>query len=50
MGRIAVAAIVSFWVIPISILVNRVVPEPYMVIMETPFLLIFVQKSSCFND
>lgn len=30
MGRIAVAAIVSFWVIPISILVNRVVPEPYM--------------------
>lgn len=30
MGRIAVAAIVSFWVIPISILVNQVVPEPYM--------------------
>ncbi|XVF08088.1 hypothetical protein REPUB_Repub06bG0195800 [Reevesia pubescens] len=30
MGRIAVAAIVSLWVIPISILVNRVVPDPYM--------------------
>lgn len=30
MGRIAVAVIVSFWVIPISIVVNRVVPEPYM--------------------
>ncbi|KAL2541920.1 DIE2/ALG10 family [Abeliophyllum distichum] len=30
MGRIAVAVIVISWVIPISILVNRVVPEPYM--------------------
>ncbi|KAF3439483.1 hypothetical protein FNV43_RR17761 [Rhamnella rubrinervis] len=30
MGRIAVAAIVSSWVIPISILVNRIVSEPYM--------------------
>ncbi|KAJ6699601.1 ALPHA-12-GLUCOSYLTRANSFERASE ALG10 [Salix purpurea] len=30
MGRIAVALIVSSWVIPISILVNRIVPEPYM--------------------
>ncbi|KAK6244875.1 hypothetical protein QUC31_011284 [Theobroma cacao] len=30
MGRIAVAAIVSVWVIPISILVNRIVPDPYM--------------------
>ncbi|KAI9154113.1 hypothetical protein LWI28_021129 [Acer negundo] len=30
MGRIAVAAIVSMWVIPVSILVNRVVPDPYM--------------------
>ncbi|KAI5325615.1 PREDICTED: dol-P-Glc Glc(2)Man(9)GlcNAc(2)-PP-Dol [Prunus dulcis] len=30
MGRIAVAAIVSLWVVPISILVNHIVPEPYM--------------------
>ncbi|KAK1403577.1 hypothetical protein POM88_003182 [Heracleum sosnowskyi] len=30
MGRLAVAAIVSSWVIPISILVNRIVPDPYM--------------------
>ncbi|XVF76633.1 hypothetical protein PTKIN_Ptkin13bG0282000 [Pterospermum kingtungense] len=30
MSRIAVAAIVSVWVIPISILVNRIVPDPYM--------------------
>ncbi|KAB2630675.1 Dol-P-Glc:Glc(2)Man(9)GlcNAc(2)-PP-Dol alpha-1,2-glucosyltransferase [Pyrus ussuriensis x Pyrus communis] len=30
MGRIAVAAIVSLWVIPISILVSHIVPEPYM--------------------
>ncbi|KAG2690543.1 hypothetical protein I3760_09G191800 [Carya illinoinensis] len=30
MGRIAVAVIVSLWVIPISILVNHIVPEPYM--------------------
>ncbi|KAL6277898.1 hypothetical protein ACE6H2_021499 [Prunus campanulata] len=30
MGRIAVAAIVSLWVVPISILVNQIVPEPYM--------------------
>nr|XP_048319517.1 dol-P-Glc:Glc(2)Man(9)GlcNAc(2)-PP-Dol alpha-1,2-glucosyltransferase-like [Ziziphus jujuba var. spinosa] len=30
MGRIAVAAIVSSWVIPISIIVNRIVSEPYM--------------------
>ncbi|XP_073026341.1 dol-P-Glc:Glc(2)Man(9)GlcNAc(2)-PP-Dol alpha-1,2-glucosyltransferase isoform X2 [Primulina eburnea] len=30
MGRVAVAAAVSMWVIPISILVNRIVPDPYM--------------------
>lgn len=30
MGRIAVALIVSSWVIPISILVNHIVPHPYM--------------------
>ncbi|XP_059427953.1 dol-P-Glc:Glc(2)Man(9)GlcNAc(2)-PP-Dol alpha-1,2-glucosyltransferase [Corylus avellana] len=30
MGRIAVAVIVSLWVIPVSFLVNRIVPEPYM--------------------
>ncbi|XP_074373287.1 dol-P-Glc:Glc(2)Man(9)GlcNAc(2)-PP-Dol alpha-1,2-glucosyltransferase isoform X1 [Apium graveolens] len=30
MGRLAVAVIVSCWIIPISILVNRIVPEPYM--------------------
>ncbi|XP_023739100.1 dol-P-Glc:Glc(2)Man(9)GlcNAc(2)-PP-Dol alpha-1,2-glucosyltransferase [Lactuca sativa] len=30
MGRITVALIVSSWVIPISILVNSIVPEPYM--------------------
>ncbi|KAK7850939.1 dol-p-glc:glc(2)man(9)glcnac(2)-pp-dol alpha-1 [Quercus suber] len=30
MGRVAVAVIVSLWVISVSILVNRIVPEPYM--------------------
>lgn len=30
MGRVEVAAIVSLWVITISILVNRIVPDPYM--------------------
>ncbi|CAI9098223.1 OLC1v1034833C1 [Oldenlandia corymbosa var. corymbosa] len=30
MGRIAVALVVVSWVIPISILVNRIVPDPYM--------------------
>ncbi|KAI9124776.1 hypothetical protein K1719_004103 [Acacia pycnantha] len=30
MGKIALAVIVSLWVIPISILVNHFVPEPYM--------------------
>ncbi|KAI3796850.1 hypothetical protein L1987_39536 [Smallanthus sonchifolius] len=30
MGRLAVALIVSSWVIPISFLVNLIVPEPYM--------------------
>ncbi|KAK6146922.1 hypothetical protein DH2020_017834 [Rehmannia glutinosa] len=30
MGRIAVASIVTLWLIPISILVNQIVPEPYM--------------------
>ncbi|XP_043695140.1 dol-P-Glc:Glc(2)Man(9)GlcNAc(2)-PP-Dol alpha-1,2-glucosyltransferase [Telopea speciosissima] len=30
MGRMAVAAMVSSWVIPIIIMVNRFVPEPYM--------------------
>ncbi|OVA06260.1 Glucosyltransferase Alg10 [Macleaya cordata] len=30
MGRVAVAVIVSLWVIPISLMVNHIVPEPYM--------------------
>ncbi|KAK9290120.1 hypothetical protein L1049_008284 [Liquidambar formosana] len=30
MGRLTVAAIVTMWVFPISIIVNRVVPDPYM--------------------
>ncbi|KAI3724173.1 hypothetical protein L2E82_35941 [Cichorium intybus] len=30
MGRLTVALIVSSWIIPISILVNHIVPEPYM--------------------
>lgn len=30
MGRIIVAAVVSLWVIPTSILVNKIVPDPYM--------------------
>ncbi|XP_042487263.1 dol-P-Glc:Glc(2)Man(9)GlcNAc(2)-PP-Dol alpha-1,2-glucosyltransferase-like [Macadamia integrifolia] len=30
MGRMAVVAMVSSWVIPIMIMVNRLVPEPYM--------------------
>lgn len=35
MGRIAVGLIVSSWAIPISIFVNHIVPEPYMVIIST---------------
>lgn len=31
MGKVALAVIVSLWVIPISMLVNHIVPEPYMV-------------------
>lgn len=30
MGRIAVAFVVSLWAIPISIVVNKIVPDPYM--------------------
>ncbi|GAB2272521.1 glucosyltransferase [Dionaea muscipula] len=30
MGRLAVAVIVGMWVIPVSVLVNRIVPDPYM--------------------
>ncbi|KAF3969822.1 hypothetical protein CMV_006420 [Castanea mollissima] len=30
MGKVAVAVIVSLWIISVSILVNRIVPEPYM--------------------
>ncbi|KAK7255843.1 hypothetical protein RIF29_29266 [Crotalaria pallida] len=30
MGKLALAAIVSSWVVPITIMVNRIVPEPYM--------------------
>ncbi|XP_057741737.1 dol-P-Glc:Glc(2)Man(9)GlcNAc(2)-PP-Dol alpha-1,2-glucosyltransferase isoform X1 [Arachis stenosperma] len=30
MGRVALAAIVSSWVILVTVLVNRVVPDPYM--------------------
>ncbi|VFQ90922.1 unnamed protein product [Cuscuta campestris] len=30
MGKIAVAFIASLWVIPVSVLVNLIVPEPYM--------------------
>ncbi|KAM7252180.1 hypothetical protein ACFE04_024063 [Oxalis oulophora] len=30
MGRVAVGVIVSIWLIPISILVNHIVPHPYM--------------------
>ncbi|KAJ0979498.1 hypothetical protein J5N97_014972 [Dioscorea zingiberensis] len=30
MGRMVMAAMVSLWIIPISIAVNRIVPEPYM--------------------
>ncbi|KAL4614829.1 hypothetical protein ACB092_07G080900 [Castanea dentata] len=30
MGKVAVAVIVSLWLISVSILVNRIVPEPYM--------------------
>ncbi|XP_019462271.1 PREDICTED: dol-P-Glc:Glc(2)Man(9)GlcNAc(2)-PP-Dol alpha-1,2-glucosyltransferase isoform X1 [Lupinus angustifolius] len=30
MGKLATAAIVSSWVVPITIMVNRIVPEPYM--------------------
>ncbi|KAI0527673.1 hypothetical protein KFK09_003278 [Dendrobium nobile] len=30
MGRMAVAAIVSLWIVPVSLTVNRIVPDPYM--------------------
>ncbi|RDX94226.1 Dol-P-Glc:Glc(2)Man(9)GlcNAc(2)-PP-Dol alpha-1,2-glucosyltransferase [Mucuna pruriens] len=31
MGKIALAVIVSLWVIPTTIMVNHIVPEPYMI-------------------
>jgi alpha-1,2-glucosyltransferase len=31
MGKLALAVIVSSWIIPITIIVNHIVPEPYMV-------------------
>ena len=31
MGRFTVATIVAFWVASVSIMVDRIVPEPYMV-------------------
>ena len=31
MGKIALAVIVSLWVIPTTVMVNHIVPEPYMV-------------------
>ena len=49
MGKIAVAAIVSVWVIPISILVNRIVPDPYMV-RETVTLTLLLELSSLFSN
>ncbi|MCL7039796.1 hypothetical protein MKW94_016056, partial [Papaver nudicaule] len=30
MGKLAISAIVISWVIPISLLVNHIVPDPYM--------------------
>lgn len=31
MGKLALAAIVSSWIVPITIMVNHIVREPYMV-------------------
>lgn len=42
MGRIAVAAIVTLWVVPISVLVNHIVPEPYMVKPNPPKIATFI--------
>lgn len=42
MGRLAVAAIVSLWVVPISILVNRILPDPYMVSFFVNFISNFL--------
>lgn len=39
MGRIAVAAAAGAWAIPIAILVDRLVPDPYMVRSPIHFLL-----------
>lgn len=36
MGKLTVAVAVSLWVIPVSILVNQIVPHPYMVILKIP--------------
>lgn len=38
MGRKAVASIALMWLIPVSILVNRIVPDPYMVKLKNSFL------------
>lgn len=35
MGRLLVAAAVAGWAIPITALVNSVVPEPYMVSLSS---------------
>jgi alpha-1,2-glucosyltransferase len=31
MGRLAVAAAVAAWAVPVAVLVDSVVPDPYMV-------------------
>ena len=31
MGRLAVAAVVAAWAVPVAVLVDSVVPDPYMV-------------------
>lgn len=42
MGKIALETTVSLWVIAIAILVNRIVPKPYMVKERGQFYIFLV--------
>lgn len=54
MGKIALAVIVSLWVIPISVLLNHIVPEPYMVSKSFPkfgkWTFVITDIYECFEE
>ena len=48
MGRLAVAAAVAAWAIPIALLVDSVVPAPYMV-SHLPRIRLFTSELAKYN-